>query len=909
MSSEDYQNELSNNASVSKETSALEDFNVPANSNGTVFDEKINSEIPVDVDTMGVVIDKAPSLSTDDLEPESGEISANDINDLMADLMSSMDSDQSDDASELQKSVGADNTVQAFAKNASGLDEETIEAGRALEEYLNSPVENLINHPEMTASLGFEIPEIDDSNSVSSETVFNNMDFPSMPQMPDIPEVIEREHDTNDIAPESEETVDFSGFNLEPITVDNFDEHFSNNSSDLNSGLVFDDNGLNNADTVDSSELNYDAVGAVDSEVSNGNVVEELISEPNLDFDDEATVDFNNRVTDELDNRAAADSVIEEAGVPDSEATGIFDNEATDNSDNDITSNSIEQDAEEIAALTEAIAPDSENDTNDSASFSVDELEDMKKELAESIDDDDDDALGENDIEKMLANAQRAADDDSASEERESMSLDELLQTSNDGKAEDIGELLDKAERNEAVDEGISALLNNNDMPPIDIDSIPEGDEAPVDAKAAKKAEKLRLKEEKKEAKRKAKEAKAAEKLAKKQAKGKAKDNIIENVNENLNENVNEIVDSNTLSGDEQNSDMSEIEALLSETDLQDDANAEAATADGEQTDAVPEKEKKTNPIKAFFGKIADFLTEEDDDDEKSEIILSDENAAILDELNGEGKKGKKKKAKKGKKASGGDEESAEDLPEKKPPKKKKEKKLKKVDENEKPEPKISKKKITMVALVCIMFGVTIFLITYFTADYTVKITGRDAFKNEDYQTCYQSLYGKKLNDSDAVMYYRSECILKIQIWLREYEVYASEGSEVKALDSLIQSVDSYPALKDMSEEWGCLDKVEPVYGSIVDILQSKYGLSEEQAQAIAAIEDDVVYTRIVNAIVNGVNYEDALNYIYTDDISGNTPIEGIDTTAPTDDTEIPVEMDDLLPEEEGMSGNGFIEP
>ena len=216
MSSEDYQNELNNDVKLQDTSVKLEDFMVPDDTNGTDFDAKINSEIPVDVDTMGVVIDKAPSLSTDDLSQEAGEISENDIHDLMADLMSSMDSDKSETNNKPLPDMV--------------MDQETIEAGLALEKYLNSPVEELINHPEMTGSLGLEIPTLDslETMAVGGDDPMNYMDFPSMPQIPDIPEVVERDYDK---APIEDSNVNaeadaFSGFDLDPITIDNFDEKF-----------------------------------------------------------------------------------------------------------------------------------------------------------------------------------------------------------------------------------------------------------------------------------------------------------------------------------------------------------------------------------------------------------------------------------------------------------------------------------------------------------------------------------------------------------------------------------------------------------------------------------------------------------------------------------------------------------
>ena len=57
----------------------------------------------------------------------------------------------------------------------------------------------------------------------------------------------------------------------------------------------------------------------------------------------------------------------------------------------------------------------------------------------------------ENDIEKMLAAAQDTSDEPATAVLLNDMSLDALLGTSNDGEADEIGDLLDKDERNEIL--------------------------------------------------------------------------------------------------------------------------------------------------------------------------------------------------------------------------------------------------------------------------------------------------------------------------------------------------------------------------------------------------------------------------------------------------------------------------
>ena len=136
-------------------------------------------------------------------------------------------------------------------------------------------------------------------------------------------------------------------------------------------------------------------------------------------------------------------------------------------------------------------------------------------------------------------------------------------------------------------------------------------------------------------------------------------------------------------------------------------------------------------------------------------------------------------------------------------------------------------------------------------------------------------------------MYNKSECILKIRLWMREYELFVSEGDEVKALDNLIQSINSYPELYDFASRWNSTNEVAEVYNRMTAILSDKYHLSVEQALAIAAEPDDIEYTKQVTAAAQG----------------------GIpDFSKGTADNQKDEPLKDVLPEEEGLNNSGFID-
>ncbi len=316
-------------------------------------------------------------------------------------------------------------------------------------------------------------------------------------------------------------------------------------------------------------------------------------------------------------------------------------------------------------------------------------------------------------------------------------------------------------------------------------------------------------------------------------------------------------------------------------------------------------KPEKTNTgRKGLFARLLDFLTQEDPEvEEEQQLILSDENDAILKELNEENakKKGRKKKAKKKKgaerengQADFDDEEEKTDVKKAKG-KKPKAKKVreKNPEEPEKPGKRLSLKRVSLIFLICATVGAVILILGSAGTDFADKKKAAAAFYEGDYETCYQNLIGKRLNESQQVMYNKSESILKIRLWMREYEMFVQAGQEPEALDSLLQSVHDYPALYQFSSQWNAAEEVRDVYDQMLEILQSKYGLTEEMAETIANEWDDLGYSKMVRSIAGGGTYDEGAE---------NSEGQG----APVqEDTE---ELEDLLPEEEELGNEVFAD-
>lgn len=292
-----------------------------------------------------------------------------------------------------------------------------------------------------------------------------------------------------------------------------------------------------------------------------------------------------------------------------------------------------------------------------------------------------------------------------------------------------------------------------------------------------------------------------------------------------------------------------------------------------------------------LLAKLKDMLLEEVEEPENEVLSLSHENEGILKEMDQEDKKGKKaKKAKKPKKKPKKEKKAKK---EKKPKKEKKVKKAKSGQRNavEDIGKTIPAKGLLAECAVFLSLGVLLVSGYIFLSEYSVKKVGREAFYEGDYQTCYQNLYGKNLNESEQAMLSKCESILRLRLWIGEYELLVQEGEEAKALDSLLQAVYTYPDYQALAAQQGAAEEVAEIYQELLQILADKYQLTEAEAYEIIEQPDDIQYSRMVWAIVQGEGFD-----------SWNQQKEPEETEA------VQAPLVDELPEETGLDGTEFID-
>lgn len=315
----------------------------------------------------------------------------------------------------------------------------------------------------------------------------------------------------------------------------------------------------------------------------------------------------------------------------------------------------------------------------------------------------------------------------------------------------------------------------------------------------------------------------------------------------------------------------------------------------------------------SFFAKIIDFITAEEESEEEESLLnptdivteggsegnledaASGENKKILEEIDGQaedGKGKKKKKKKKGKKGDsapkgeGGeesDDESAGDK--KKKVKVKKERKPLVLDiDTGKP---LSKKNVILIFVLAATFLVFILLVVKFIPGMLTNSSARRAYYKGDYETTYSTFYGEKLNESDQILFERSEVILKMLHKYDSYRAYMNMEKRTEALDQLLQGVSNYEKWLIVAERTGATDNYNLAYSKVLGALSGTFGLTEDDAKRINALETNLEYTLMCESIANNTEY-----------IDPNQPIKG-DFVPPSEDLEVdgPV-YEDMLPEE-----------
>lgn len=279
-----------------------------------------------------------------------------------------------------------------------------------------------------------------------------------------------------------------------------------------------------------------------------------------------------------------------------------------------------------------------------------------------------------------------------------------------------------------------------------------------------------------------------------------------------------------------------------------------------EDTAVEESKEKKPGVLSKVFHLLTDEWEPEPTEEELAQA--AEEAKAAKEEADAKKAEDKKAKAEE-KKAKAAEKEAAKKAKAEEAAAKKKEKqdakkaklaekRAKEEAEAPKNQKRLSPKKIAVVTVFAASVLAGILLFSNYASFQDSIAKARRAYFAGDYKSVYIETYGEKLDESDSIIEAKSKVILTMQRKLDSYQNHMKLGQNVEALNALITGLQTYDTINQEAESYGVLAEVDSIKDEILAILESNYGLNEEEAKALLQDDDKVSYTLALDRIANG---------------------------------------------------------
>ena len=169
---------------------------------------------------------------------------------------------------------------------------------------------------------------------------------------------------------------------------------------------------------------------------------------------------------------------------------------------------------------------------------------------------------------------------------------------------------------------------------------------------------------------------------------------------------------------------------------------------------------------------------------------------------------------------------------------------------------KLPKKKVFVWVLFCASIAAGILLMNTVGMDTLHLTEARNAFYDKDYETAYQLLNGRSLEEEDQLLFMQSSAILHLKHAEEVYANHLKMGKPVTALEDLMKGVKKYQEIVQAGEQDLITPDLTERYQNILKLLLDNYNLSEEGALEINALKDDYEYSLQLEALVNGEVYQ-----------------------------------------------------
>lgn len=274
-----------------------------------------------------------------------------------------------------------------------------------------------------------------------------------------------------------------------------------------------------------------------------------------------------------------------------------------------------------------------------------------------------------------------------------------------------------------------------------------------------------------------------------------------------------------------------------------------------------PEKERKPGFFKRVFGNVKAERSEEEIAQIKEKIIADAQEKEAAEEAKKQkaaaAKAEKKKKAAEAKAAAvkkkqENAKKKAEAAKLKKDAKEKKKQELQNLlDAVDEDEGRINR---VGAAVVFVFFAVIAVVILIGTKRYSYSANLENAqknFGNKHYSEAYEDISGLEIKEEDETFYLQVVTVMYTYKQLRSFDSYYTAGLYPQALDSLLKGLQRYDKYSSIARVLDVDGDLNEIRSEIVNNLEKVYGLSEQEAVLIAAIDNQEEYTAKVYEIAD----------------------------------------------------------
>lgn len=278
-------------------------------------------------------------------------------------------------------------------------------------------------------------------------------------------------------------------------------------------------------------------------------------------------------------------------------------------------------------------------------------------------------------------------------------------------------------------------------------------------------------------------------------------------------------------------------------------------------------KPKKKSLFARLFGNVREDLTPEQIEERKRIALEKFEE----DELRAAEESAREKQNKE-ERAKQKEEEAAQKLAEKEIlAKKKAEEKLLKAEEKRIRKDKKEQAKRALLAeieenegkinkfgasIIIVMFAAILCLITMGASYYNYKISIDKAqfdFDLQRYDEAYNDVYGLEIKEEDMELYDKIMTVQYVNVQLLSYMRYNSLDMDAEALDSLMKGLRRYETFIQHGTELGVKEDLNYLKKQIVQQLHDVFGITEEDAYTMLALESQDEYSLLVYDIVSNL--------------------------------------------------------